>query len=239
MADKIEVKMDFDARDVQRQLQRLEQREIPFAMVLTATRTAKAAQEALKGEINKVFDNPTPWIQNSTYVLAAKKSDPTAVVYAREWGGTPAPMTLTPQIEGGQRQYKRSEGALRAGGYLPNGWQVAPGPGAKRDKYGNINRGQLQQVLSGLRVQRDSQQNRRQGKPTEFFVVRPGTSNPLQPGVWQRVGRRPTLILTFIERPNYSQRLDWHGVAMRAGEAAFTDELARAIDDLLTKKFDR
>lgn len=142
MADKIEVKLDFDAQDVQRQLMRLEEREIPFAMALTATRTAKAAQLALKDEISRVFDNPTPWILNSTYILAAKKSDPKAVVYAREWGGTPAPTTLTPQIEGGERQYKRSEGALRAGGYLPNGWQVAPGPGAKRDKYGNINRGQ-------------------------------------------------------------------------------------------------
>ncbi|ECO0967478.1 hypothetical protein AA450_24630, partial [Salmonella enterica subsp. enterica serovar Give] len=152
MADKIEVKLDFDAQDVQRQLMRLEEREIPFAMALTATRTAKAAQLALKDEISRVFDNPTPWILNSTYILAAKKSDPKAVVYAREWGGTPAPTTLTPQIEGGERQYKRSEGALRAGGYLPNGWQVAPGPGAKRDKYGNINRGQLQQVLSSLRV---------------------------------------------------------------------------------------
>ncbi|EAQ2081761.1 hypothetical protein E2Y52_24715, partial [Salmonella enterica] len=60
----------------------------------------------------------------------------------------------------------------------------------------------------------------------------------LQPGVWQRVGRRPTLILTFIQRPNYSQRLDWHGVALRAGEAAFTDEIAKAIDELLAKKFD-
>lgn len=238
VADNIEVKLDFDAQVIQRQLIRLEEREIPFAMALTATRTAKAAQMALKDEIGRVFDNPTPWILNSTYILAAKKNNPKAVVYAREWGGTPAPTTLTPQIEGGERQYKRSEGALRAGGYLPNGWQVAPGPGAKRDKYGNINRGQLQQVLSGLRVQRDVHQNRRQGKPTEFFVIRPSTSNPLQPGVWQRVGRRPTLILTFIQRPNYSQRLDWHGVALRAGEAAFTDEIAKAIDELLAKKFD-
>lgn len=239
MADKIEVKMDFNAQDIQRQLTRIEQREVPFAMALAATRTAKAAQTALKAEINRVFDNPTPWIQNSTYVLAAKKSDPTAVVYAREWGGTPAPTTLTPQIEGGERKFKRSEGALSAGGFLPNGWQIAPGPGAKRDKYGNISRGQLQQVLSGLRVQRDSHQNRRQGKPTEFFVVRPGSRNPLQPGVWQRVGRRPSLILTFIPKPNYSQRLDWHGVALRAGESAFPDEVAKAIDDILAKAFSR
>ena len=230
MADRIEIKMDFSSQDIQRQLQRLEERELPFAMALAATRTAKASRAAIKNEINRVFDRPTPWIQNSTYVLAAKKSDPTAIVYAREWGGTPAPVTLTPQIEGGQR-----EGALRAGGYLPNGWQLAPGPGAKLDKYGNISRGQLQQVLSGLRVQRDAHQNRRQGKPTEFFVVRPGTSNPLQPGVWQRVGRRPTL----IQQPNYSQRLDWHGVALRAGEDAFADEVTKAIDDILSKTFSR
>ncbi|EKZ8209231.1 hypothetical protein RE977_004950, partial [Salmonella enterica] len=37
VADKIEVKLDFDAQDVQRQLMRLEEREIPFAMALTAT----------------------------------------------------------------------------------------------------------------------------------------------------------------------------------------------------------
>lgn len=76
MADKIEVKLDFDAQDVQRQLMRLEEREIPFAMALTATRTAKAAQLALKDEISRVFDNPTPWILNSTYILAAKKAIP-------------------------------------------------------------------------------------------------------------------------------------------------------------------
>ncbi|ELK9829947.1 hypothetical protein Q6Y95_005188, partial [Salmonella enterica] len=98
---------------------------------------------------------------------------------------------------------------------------------------------QLQQVLSGLRVQRDVHQNRRQGKPTEFFVIRPGTSNPLQPGVWQRVGRRPSLILTFIQKPNYSQRLDWHGVALRAGGSVFPDEVAKAIDDILAKTFSR
>ncbi|EOJ9034662.1 hypothetical protein ACM5DG_005368, partial [Escherichia coli] len=68
---------------------------------------------------------------------------------------------------------------------------------------------------------------------------RPGTSNPLQPGVWQRVGRRPTLILTFIQQPNYSQRLDWHGVALRAGEDAFADEVTKAIDDILSKTFSR
>ena len=99
MADRIEIKMDFSSQDIQRQLQRLEERELPFAMALAATRTAKASQAAIKNEINRVFDRPTPWIQNSTYVLAAKKSDPTAIVYAREWGGTPAPVTLTPQIE--------------------------------------------------------------------------------------------------------------------------------------------
>ena len=141
MADRIEIKMDFSSQDIQRQLQRLEERELPFAMALAATRTAKASQAAIKNEINRVFDRPTPWIQNSTYVLAAKKSDPTAIVYAREWGGTPAPVTLTPQIEGGQRQYKRSEGALRAGGYLPNGWQSWTNTGIFRG--GNYSRSYL------------------------------------------------------------------------------------------------
>lgn len=239
MADNLELKLSFSASEVQRQLTRIGESELPFAMALTATRVAQAAQKAIKREIENVFDNPTPWIKNSTYILAANKSDPKAVVYAREFGGTPAPVTLTPQIEGGVRKFKRSEGHLRAAGFLPNGWQIAPGPGAKRDKYGNISRGQLQQVLSGLRVQHDPQQNRRRGKPSEFFVIRPGSRNPLQAGVWQRIGRVPSLILTFIQTPTYKSRLDWHGVASAAAEAAFVDEVTRSVDDILSKVFDR
>ncbi|ELF6242303.1 hypothetical protein RBG50_005070, partial [Escherichia coli] len=48
MADRIEIKMDFSSQDIQRQLQRLEERELPFAMALAATRTAKASQAAIK-----------------------------------------------------------------------------------------------------------------------------------------------------------------------------------------------
>ncbi|MCZ5495929.1 hypothetical protein O5479_09785 [Escherichia coli] len=47
------------------------------------------------------------------------------------------------------------------------------------------------------------------------------------------------MILTFIQQPNYSQRLDWHGVALRAGEDAFADEVTKAIDDILSKTFSR
>ena len=54
MADRIEIKMDFSSQDIQRQLQRLEERELPFAMALAATRTAKASQAAIKNEINRV-----------------------------------------------------------------------------------------------------------------------------------------------------------------------------------------
>lgn len=237
MASNIEVKMDFAAKAVEQQLKRIESREIPFAMALAATRTAKVAQKAIKKEIGKVFDNPTPWILNSTYVLAASKKDPRAIVYGREWGGTPAATTLTPQIEGGQRKYKRSEGHLRAAGYIPNGWQIAPGPGAKRDKYGNINRGQMQQILSGLRAHHDPQQNKARGSSSEFFVIRPGERHSLHPGVWHRVGKGVSLVLTFIKPPHYQQRLDWYGVAQSAGDAVLVDEVTRAIDDILAKAF--
>ncbi|CNK29575.1 Uncharacterised protein [Yersinia aldovae] len=239
MDNHIELKLDFSAKKIEQQLIRLGSREIPFALALTATRTAQRAQEAIKQEISRVFDRPTPWILNSTYVLAASKKDPQAMVYAREWGGTPAPITLTPQIEGGQRSYKRSEGHLRNAGYLPNGWQVAPGPGVRKDKYGNISRGQIQQILSGLRAHHDPQQNMKKGKSSEYFVIRPGQRSSLQPGVWLRVGGRPTLILTFIKPPSYQQRLDWHGVAQRAGGANLINELTRAVDDILSKAFDR
>ena len=45
------------------------------------------------------------------------------------------------------------------------------------------------------------------------------------------------MILTFIQQPNYSQRLDWHGVALRAGEDAFADEVTKAIGVVMQSVF--
>lgn len=235
----IQIKANFTLAGVQEQLKRLETREIPFAMALIATRTAQASQAGIRQEMERVFDNPTPWILNSTYVKAAKKGDPNAVVYAKDSNGKSPSLALMAEVEGGQRPNKRSEGALKAAGYLPNGWQTAPGPGAKRDKYGNMSRGQMQQILAGLQASRHSSGRKGKGRPAEYFVVRPGDKNSLHPGVWQRKGASISLVLLFIQPPRYSERLDWYGVANRTAQAQLPSIAAVAVDDILSKSFGR
>ncbi|MDF5999583.1 hypothetical protein P4050_14390 [Pseudomonas aeruginosa] len=45
---------------------------------------------------------------------------------------------------------KASERNLRARGILPAGMFVVPAEGARLDQYGNMSRGQMIQILSGL-----------------------------------------------------------------------------------------
>ena len=50
----------------------------------------------------------------------------------------------------GPRVDKASERNLRARGILPAGMFVVPAEGARLDQYGNMSRGQMIQILSGL-----------------------------------------------------------------------------------------
>ncbi len=135
------------------------------AYVKALNDTGFEVRRKMQGEINRVFDRPTPFITKAPKVFAAKPDrltvtvaptmhsesswqrggkvgvDPQHVLQAQEWGGT--------------RRDKKSEIVLRRAGILPAGYQTAipatPYPGSD-DGRGNLRGAFLQRLLSYLQA---------------------------------------------------------------------------------------
>ena len=223
-------------------LERLEREQLPFAAALALTGTAQDVEQELVGEMASVFDRPTRWTLNSLFVEPATKESMQARVWMKDEspgsGGKPATEWLAPQIFGGAREQKRSEKMLSDAGSLPAGQYILPGKGMKLDAYGNISRGTMNKILSGLGAQQDKYANstdskRSVGNLNRYFILRKG-SKPL--GIAERTSRGAKgmrMVIAFGRRPGYSRRFDFIGVAERTTEdrlpIRFELALARAL----------
>jgi hypothetical protein len=80
------VKFDVrvDLREVEKLATDMQRKQIPFAAARALTLTAKSAEQAVVGEMRKVFDRPTPWTLKSTYVQPAKKNSLVAMVKIKD-----------------------------------------------------------------------------------------------------------------------------------------------------------
>lgn len=226
---------------------------VPFAVVKALTRTAKHAQQTVRDEMVRVFDRPTPYALNSTYVKPATKDNPVSSVYLKYDAskGTPATKFLSAQIDGGTRSHKRFEAALQRIGVLPDGWYVVPGKAARLDAYGNWSRGQIVQVLSyfqafgeqGYRANTTAEKRAKMKRGTRskrgvaYFAVLPGrrASRALQPGIYLQTyfakGSAIQPIAIFVENATYRRRLDFHGTVERVAVTQYPLELRRAINE--------
>ena len=130
-----------------------EQKKIKISAAIALTKTAKAAQVELRAEMIKVFDRPTPFALNGTYIKPATVAKLRAEVGIKDASssskvGTAAIDFLHPQIYGGKRSFKGFEAALK--GIIPPGMYAVPGSAAKLDAYGNMSKGLIMQILSAL-----------------------------------------------------------------------------------------
>lgn len=219
---------------------------IGAAIALTAT--AKLAQAAEVQEMRDVFDRPTPFTLNSVFIVPATQDKLEAEVYIKDeaYKGRSAREYLLPEIEGGVRVEKRSEFILRSQGILPAGMNAVPGKAARMNQYGNMQPGQMQQILSALRVSetvlghtsdrpRDKKRQRK-GAP-QYFIARRGAihTRHLHPGIWLRDGTGVHPVLMFVRRATYSKRLDFNGVAERVAD----ENLGRLLEIELAKTIRR
>ena len=215
---KISVKMDgLDA--LQAKLRGLADKKIAVAAVAALNDSAFLTKKATERIIVDVFDRPTPWISKSVRYVKARSDKLESSIDFDQWGnkfGVTAGMVLHAQIYGGQRRHKRHEAALKHYGVLPENMYIVPGEGAQIDAFGNMNIGQIRQILSYLRVAertsgyisnmtgktRDRLRagNKKRGiNGFEYFVVQPGQrrqflrangktgSHAMQPGIYQRI----------------------------------------------------
>jgi hypothetical protein len=221
----------------------IERNQIPFATVLALTETAKLIKARLEGEMTTVFDRPTPYTLDSLRLIPATKQKLEARVWIKDEadGAAPATKWLTPEVYGGDRNHKRSEGLLRARGILPDGKFIVPGKGMKLDSYGNIGRGQLQKILSGLGAQGDRLQNstdskRSAGNRSRFFVLKRGRQAI---GIAERTGTKRSdiqILIAFISKPGYAKTLDFFGIGEREAQAQLPIQFERAFDKALATR---
>lgn len=192
--------------------------------------TANQANLALIDEIDDVFDNPTPFTRNAIRILHAKPKRLEASLWVKDEkdgaskGAAPEDW-VAPQVFGGPRVDKASERNLRSKGILPAGKFLVPGAGAKLDKYGNMSRGQIIQILSGLGAMEyrggfkanatDSARSIRKGHQRAYFVMKRGRV-PI--GIGEHRDGTMVMVLAFVSQPKYRVRLKFHDVVRAIAE---------------------
>lgn len=246
----INLNVRIDVRDVIRQLADIKDRQLPFATSLAINRTAQKVKEREQHEIRDVFDRPTPFIQNSIFIKPSNKLNLTAKVGVKDNGfgkGIPAIKPLEAEIVGGERRLKRYEVALRSIGVLPEGYFTVPGDGAEIDGYGNMKAGQIRQLLSYFRANRDVgsisnstdatraklARGTKKKAGVSYFVGKPGDA-PL--GIWRRSEMglfsgpsKPLMpILIFVQSARYEAVYDFDFVARQTIEREFDGQFIRA-----------
>lgn len=247
-----------DLDDALAALQKLGAGLAPRALADALNHTANQARIALRAEMEDVFNpRPTPWVLNSIRIIHAKPSaDPEAAVWVQDQGTGKNPFSaedyLLPQVEGGERITRRSEKYLRESGILPAGRFVVPAAGARLDAYGNIQKGHMMQILSGLKVMKlsgsdhnatDSKRSARKGHAAAFFVIKRGKT-PI--GIAERRGKDSmVMVLAFVRQPQYRERFKFHDVVRRVAEndaqleANIDKAIADALNGTLPSNFNR
>ena len=220
----------------------------PSALADALNHTANQARQALRTEMENIFEpKPTPWVLNSIRVLQAKPSaSPEAALWVQDQAAGKNPFTakdyLMPQVEGGERIKRRSEGYLRESGILPAGRFIVPAAGARMDAYGNIQKGHMMQILSGLKAMKlagsdnaatDSKRSLRKGHALAFFVLKRGKT-PI--GIAERRGKNLVMVLAFVRQPQYRERFKFHDVVRRVAEndGQLEANIDKAIADALS-----
>lgn len=230
--------------------------QVPFALARALTKTGQDVKDAQRKEIERVFDRPTPFTRNSVFLRPATKQRLEAEVWLKD-SASRRTHFLLPQIEGGSRPLKRFEQRLVMSGYMQPSERAVPAAGARLDAYGNMSRGQINQILSQLKtavVQGDfsnatnSRRSRAKREKEAYFVSRgPGSwtgtgswkngnkSQHLPRGVWVRRsfgawGTAVKPVLLFVPRATYRPRYHFFKLAQEVIDRQF----ARHFDESWT-----
>lgn len=243
-----------NVEEVLRDLDEAQYRQMPYATMVAINKTAEKVVAAEQREIRDSFDRPNPFTQNAIARTYASKQSLTAKIYIKNFAGkgTPADKYLAGQIEGGARRMKRFEIALQSVGALPTGFRAVPGEAAKIDAYGNMERGQIVQILAFFKAFPEmagykanmldkkraslARFNKRTGAlGFAYFVGRPGDRLPL--GIWQRFnnvyGSPIVPVMIFVPYANYKKLFDFYYAGQVVIDREFIGEMKKATVEAL------
>ncbi len=234
--DNLSVQIDDAAT---RSLLRGYESQLPYATSLAINKSAQLAQGAVRQEIRRVFDRPTPFAVNSTFVKFATKRKQEGSVFlkdttSRKMSGTET--RFAAQVFGGERLVKKFEAALFRVGILASGESAAPGDGADLDAYGNMTRRQIVDILRWFQAsgynnakasytaeqkkKRMTSTSRRRGM--RYFVREKKPGRGIYIAVDTSWGSAIKPVLMFIKRPRYQPRLQMLSIVQQTVDANYS-----------------
>jgi len=221
--------------------------QVPFALAVALNKTAEHVKSEELIHMQAVFDRPTKYTMSSLYVKRATKQKPEARVWVKD--SDQPNHYLLPQIYGGNRPLKRLEVLLVRIGAMRSGERAVPGAGARLDAYGNMSRGQIQQILGQLKAfylagasqnATGSKRSRAKRAKEAYFVSTGVGTHPygshswlngrhsqhLPRGVWSRNdfgawGSAIKPVLIFVGSAKYRRRFEFFEVSDRTVERHF------------------
>jgi len=208
---------------------------------------AYAVNNQLKKDMAATFaGGATAYSLRAFKVDKSDKNNLTAMVSLRtdnQAAALPYAKALGHLFTGGRRSYKKIEGALRARKLMPSGLSIAPGNAMRLDSYGNMNKGQLTELMSMMTARPSKMRAiRKTGrgktpKMVDYFAVQPGAKTKLHPGIYKRIETGKTsaidAMILFINPVNYRKLIDLqklgNEVVAKTFQPAFDIELSKAL----------
>lgn len=192
--------------------------QMPYILKTAVNSAAFAVRKAEQQEMGRVFHSPAPWLTRQVRVTPATKENLTAIVNFQ----TPkAAAIIAPHVESGARGIKPYERVLMSMGVLPAGMRAVPADNIKGAS-GDPTKATVNRIIQGLRA----------GKGSGYFVIRPGRSRGLPPGIWlKRKGDKLKPQFLFYTQVKYQQRFEFAGV----GEAEARRVLVPAVEAAITR----
>lgn len=243
----IKISVKHNIADTIRMLDERVRKQVPFATARALTRTAKKAERRVHNEMRQVFDRPTPWTLKTIRTKPATKRDLQAMVYLKDTlpGGKArgsASDILGHHFTGGSRQRKALEMWLTRAGLLGSNERVVPGSAARLDSYGNMSRGQVQQILSQLRAGGDpasfksssARSRRNVRKAGRIFWARRNTRDQhLARGAWIDFGPGKGIkpLLLAVSNTTYHRLIDMPRLVEEVVHREFPAEFHAAFAD--------
>lgn len=126
----MKISIKDNIKDVTKQLNRVQKKQIPFATMLTLNDVAFMARKELRKQAEKKFKNPIPFTLNGFQVVKAKKNNLTSIVF----------------IESKRYEYMKFE--IFGGTRMPKARAiVVPTSKMAVNKYGNMPKNKIRTLL--------------------------------------------------------------------------------------------
>lgn len=238
----LDLKLDIDSAPLAREISDIQRKQLPFALMLAQTRLAtKRIKPGITEVMAKRLDRPTPTTMRSLFAQAATKSRGARVWFKDAWTtGVPADTYLQQAVQGGARPHKRFEKSLIAHALMKAGQYAVPNPDLL-NQYGNVSRGVMTRILSGLGAAESkrghqanatgSKRSKRKGNAERYFVGTVGDDT----GVWERKPRKQVAPVFLYTKgaPQYRVILPFFKIGENIAKAHGQAELASALREAI------